>query len=230
LKKVYVALSADFIHPGHLNIIEKARSLGEVTIGLLTDRAIASYKNLPMLGFEQRKVIVENLRGVTRVVSQETLDYTENLRKLRPEASVAQRSLFTLFASLAALSFETAIAGCRIRGANGLPPLAAPRAHRPRNARGPWRRGAPRDSFATIAKGGPAHVADASTFQLSIAVAEASSGSGLAPRPRIGALSDVLAIALFRSWPTAAPKPRARSPACGTERAQATIPKSTDSA
>jgi phosphoenolpyruvate mutase len=85
LKKVYVALSADFIHPGHLNIIEKARSLGEVTIGLLTDRAIASYKNLPMLSFKQRKVIVENLRGVARVVSQETLDYTENLRKLRPD-------------------------------------------------------------------------------------------------------------------------------------------------
>jgi phosphoenolpyruvate mutase len=85
LKKVYVALSADFIHPGHLNVIETARKLGEVTIGLLTDKAIASYKNLPMLSYEQRRMVVENLKGVAHVVPQETLDYTENLKKLRPD-------------------------------------------------------------------------------------------------------------------------------------------------
>ena len=54
-KKVYVGMSADLIHPGHLNIINKASELGEVTVGLLTDEAIASYKRLPYLGFEQRK-------------------------------------------------------------------------------------------------------------------------------------------------------------------------------
>lgn len=85
MKKVYVALSADFIHPGHLNIIDTARKLGEVTIGLLTDKAIASYKNLPMLSYEQRRTVVENLKGVTHVVPQETLDYTGNLRELRPD-------------------------------------------------------------------------------------------------------------------------------------------------
>ncbi len=85
MKEVYVALSADFIHPGHLNIIAKARELGNLTVGLLTDKAIAGYKNLPMLTYEQRKKIVENLKGVARVVPQETLDYTDNLRKLRPD-------------------------------------------------------------------------------------------------------------------------------------------------
>ena len=85
MKKVYVALSADLIHPGHLNIIEKARDLGELTVGLLTDKAVASYKNLPLLTFEQRMRIVENLKGVARVVPQETLDYTDNLRALRPD-------------------------------------------------------------------------------------------------------------------------------------------------
>ena len=48
-------MSADLVHPGHLNIIARARELGEVTIGLLTDRAIASYKRLPLMTFEQRK-------------------------------------------------------------------------------------------------------------------------------------------------------------------------------
>ena len=36
-KKVYIGMSADLIHPGHLNIIKEASSYGEVTAGLLTD-------------------------------------------------------------------------------------------------------------------------------------------------------------------------------------------------
>ena len=43
-KIVYVAMSADLIHPGHLNIINRASKLGDLIIGLLTDKAIASYK------------------------------------------------------------------------------------------------------------------------------------------------------------------------------------------
>jgi len=85
MKKVYVAMSADLIHPGHLNIINEARKYGEVTVGLLTDRAIASYKRLPFLSYEQRKVVVENIKGVTEVVPQETLDYVPNLRRLKPD-------------------------------------------------------------------------------------------------------------------------------------------------
>jgi phosphoenolpyruvate phosphomutase len=85
MKKVYVAMSADLVHPGHLNIIKQAGQYGEVTIGLLTDEAIASYKRLPFLTYEQRKVVVENLRGVERVIPQETLDYVPNLRKLKPD-------------------------------------------------------------------------------------------------------------------------------------------------
>lgn len=81
---VYVGMSADLVHPGHLNIIDKARTLGRVVVGLLTDSAIASYKRLPYLGYDQRKIIVENIRGVSEVIPQETLDYTPNLRKIRP--------------------------------------------------------------------------------------------------------------------------------------------------
>ena len=78
-------MSADLIHPGHLNIIKKASTLGEVTIGLLTDEAIASYKRLPYLEFDQRKQIVENIKGVHKVISQETLDYRPNLLKIKPD-------------------------------------------------------------------------------------------------------------------------------------------------
>src|SRR5690606_9377655 len=81
---VYGGMSADLVHPGHINILPKAAELGDVTIGLLTDAAIASYKRLPHMTFDQRKAVVENIKGVTAVVPQETLDYVENLEKLKP--------------------------------------------------------------------------------------------------------------------------------------------------
>ena len=84
-KKVYVGMSADMIHPGHLNIIKEASKLGDVIIGLLTDKAIASYKRLPTLKFEQRKIIIENIKGVSEVLAQDELDYTVNLRKIKPD-------------------------------------------------------------------------------------------------------------------------------------------------
>lgn len=84
-KSVYVGMSADLVHPGHLNVIHKAAELGEVTIGLLTDSAIASYKRLPYMSFDQRKIVVESIKGVARVIPQETLDYVPNLRRLRPD-------------------------------------------------------------------------------------------------------------------------------------------------
>lgn len=83
-KTVYIGMSADLVHPGHLNVINTGKKLGRVIIGLLTDEAIASYKRVPYLSFEQRKIVVENIAGVSEVVPQQTLDYTENLRKIKP--------------------------------------------------------------------------------------------------------------------------------------------------
>lgn len=84
-KKVYIGMSADIIHPGHLNIIKGGAKLGEVTIGLLTDEAVASYKRLPYLDYEQRKIIVENIKNVEKVIPQQTLDYVPNLLKEKPD-------------------------------------------------------------------------------------------------------------------------------------------------
>ena len=85
MKKVYVGMSADLFHFGHLNIINEAKELGYLIVGVLTDEAIASYKRLPHVPYKQRKVIVENIRNVDEVVPQETLDYVPNLRKIKPD-------------------------------------------------------------------------------------------------------------------------------------------------
>ena len=84
-KTVYVAMSADIIHPGHLNIVKEAAKLGDVTVGVLTDAAIASYKRLPYMNYEQRAAVVSALKGVVRVVPQETLNYIPNLEKYKPD-------------------------------------------------------------------------------------------------------------------------------------------------
>ncbi|MDP2652250.1 MAG: phosphoenolpyruvate mutase [bacterium] len=84
-KTVYVAMSADLVHPGHLINIREGAKLGDVILGLLTDEAIASYKRLPFMPFANRKVVMENIVGVTKVVPQTTLDYRPNLRKYRPD-------------------------------------------------------------------------------------------------------------------------------------------------
>ena len=84
-KIVYVGLSADILHEGHINILKIAKKLGDVTVGLLTDQAIASYKKIPVLNFNQRKVILKHIKFVKKIIPQYTLDYRQNLKLLRPD-------------------------------------------------------------------------------------------------------------------------------------------------
>ena len=84
-KKVYVPMAIDILHIGHLNIINAARELGDVTIGLLSDEAISDYKRLPMISFNERKKIIQNIKGVESIVIQETYDYEPILRKIKPD-------------------------------------------------------------------------------------------------------------------------------------------------
>ena len=86
LKKiVYVGLSVDIIHEGHINILKTAYKFGDVIVGLLTDEAIASYKNIPYLNYERRKIIVQNIRYVKKVIPQNTLSYIPNLNLIKPD-------------------------------------------------------------------------------------------------------------------------------------------------
>lgn len=84
----YIGMTVDILHHGHINVIEQARKHGDVLVGLLTDAAIADHKRLPYLNYEQRKKIVENIRGVVRVVPQEDWSYAPNLRRYRPDFMV----------------------------------------------------------------------------------------------------------------------------------------------
>lgn len=83
-RTVYMCFSTDMIHSGHIAIIRKAEKLGKLIIGVLSDEAVVSYKRFPLLPFEERKTMFENIAGVYKVVEQKTLSYKENLEKYQP--------------------------------------------------------------------------------------------------------------------------------------------------
>lgn len=84
-KTVYMCFSTDMIHSGHIAIIKKAAKLGKLTIGVLSDAAVASYKRFPLLPFEERKALFENVAGVHKVIEQKELSYRENIEALKPD-------------------------------------------------------------------------------------------------------------------------------------------------
>jgi phosphoenolpyruvate phosphomutase len=84
-EQVYVALSADLLHHGHINIFNEAAKLGDIVVGLLSDAAIATYTRLPLLTYDQRKAVVQQIKGVVSVIPQNSASYKDNLLATRPK-------------------------------------------------------------------------------------------------------------------------------------------------
>ena len=84
-KTVYMCVSADMVHSGHIAIIRKASALGRLTVGVLSDEAVASYKRFPLMPFEERKALFESIAGVDKVIEQKTLSYKDVINELKPD-------------------------------------------------------------------------------------------------------------------------------------------------
>ncbi len=84
-KTVYLGMIGDIMHPGLINIINEGAKYGHVMIGLFTDKAIANHRRLPYLNYEQRKNVIENIKGTFSVVPQNEWSYVENLKKYKPD-------------------------------------------------------------------------------------------------------------------------------------------------
>lgn len=85
VKKVYLGMVGDIMHPGLINIINEGAKYGDVMIGLFTDKAIATHERLPYLTYEQRKNVIENIKGVSSIVPQDEWSYVPNLLKYKPD-------------------------------------------------------------------------------------------------------------------------------------------------
>ena len=84
-RTVYMCFSTDMVHSGHIAIIKKAQKLGKLIVGVLSDEAVASYKRFPLIPYEERKSVFENINGIYKVVEQSELSYAANLRKYKPD-------------------------------------------------------------------------------------------------------------------------------------------------
>lgn len=84
-KTIYLSLAADIISDAHLKLIKKAQTYGNVIIGLLTDKAVSEYRSLPLIDYSQRYEILKKVKGIYKVIRQDTWDFTFNLKKIKPE-------------------------------------------------------------------------------------------------------------------------------------------------
>ena len=84
-KKVYTCFCTAVIHKGHLNIINEARKLGEVTVGVLSDEAMIRYNRFPTCTFEERVAAAKGLEGVSNVVIQKDMMYDAIIAELKPD-------------------------------------------------------------------------------------------------------------------------------------------------
>lgn len=85
MSTVYLAMAGDIIHQGHINIIKAAAEKGDLIVGVLTDKVIGNNKRVPMMKYEQRKDIINSIKGVSSVVPQHSMDSTDNLATLKPD-------------------------------------------------------------------------------------------------------------------------------------------------
>ncbi len=84
-KTVYMCFGTDIIHGGHISIIDKAAQLGNLTVGILSDKAVASFKRFPILNFSERSKLIGGIKGVETVVMQDTLSYADNISRYKPD-------------------------------------------------------------------------------------------------------------------------------------------------
>ena len=87
-KTVYIAFATEILHAGHIELIKKAKRLGRLIIGVLSDEAVTSYRRFPLVSYTDRRAMFENIAGVYRVVEQKTISHRENLERYKPDILV----------------------------------------------------------------------------------------------------------------------------------------------
>ena len=83
-KRGYTTGVYDMFHIGHLNLLKNASSMCEhLIVGVTTDELV-SYKNAEaIIPQVERMEIVKNIKGVSEVVSQDSMDKMEAWKKLK---------------------------------------------------------------------------------------------------------------------------------------------------
>lgn len=82
----YSFVIADLFHYGHLNILKTAKECADYHIcGLVSDKACHLWQGVNICNFDERKAVLEDLKCVDSVIEQESMDPTDNLRKIKDQ-------------------------------------------------------------------------------------------------------------------------------------------------
>ena len=74
---VYMSGTWELFHIGHLRVLQKAKQLGDILVaGVCTDAFVASYKDRPIIPYEQRREIISGLECVDVVTAHPCANYT----------------------------------------------------------------------------------------------------------------------------------------------------------
>ena len=84
-KVVYVYMTGDIIHSGHLEHLKNAKKYGYVVVGVLTKEAVMEKKTEPILSFQERIAIIDALKNVDETIPQLTYSPLENVKVVKPD-------------------------------------------------------------------------------------------------------------------------------------------------
>ena len=83
-KTVFVPMSADYLHYGHINLLLKAKKYGKVIVGLMTDKGIAAYKGKkPLANFTKRKMVLSQIKLIDKIIPINGLLYSKFAMKYK---------------------------------------------------------------------------------------------------------------------------------------------------
>ena len=86
---IYAYVVGDLLHVGHLKALQQAKELGDyLIVGVITDKGVEAYKRKPVIPFEERIELIQNLKCVDWAVKQNDVDPTENLKIYDPDVVV----------------------------------------------------------------------------------------------------------------------------------------------
>ena len=85
-KKIVISGGFDPVHIGHLKMIQAAGAMGEVTVVLNSDDWLRRKKGYVFMPYEERKCLLNQLKGVAEVSAVDDSDDTvcDALQRLKP--------------------------------------------------------------------------------------------------------------------------------------------------
>ncbi len=84
-KTVYMCFTTDILHHVHIKIINRAKRLGKLIVGVLSDEAVIGHRRFQKSSTIDRIKLFQGVSGVCKVVEQQSLSYKDNLLKYRPD-------------------------------------------------------------------------------------------------------------------------------------------------